>query len=71
MLQGVYIPPGTDPKLVAALEQFAESLIETVADLLRVEVAVGRLDTLAQHTEEAQRILCEALTAFITYGDWG
>lgn len=69
MLHGVYIPPGADPKLVAALEKFAEQLIEPVADLLWD----GDSDpekARAANTGESERILGEELARFLTYGDW-
>ena len=72
MIQGVYLPPGVDPKLVALLERYTEALIPAVLGLLPYDENARPEDAAAQAAEDEAMIeaeLCAALNGFLRYNE--
>lgn len=68
MVQGVYVPAGTDGEIVAALEKFGESLIGVLADAYWEETDTAKDD---EHNRAYAEVrIAEALRSFLQHGDW-
>ena len=68
MVQGVYLPPGVDPKLVDLLERYTESLIPAVVGLMPYDEGQTEEDKQAEE-ELIEAELCAALNGFLRYNE--
>ncbi len=66
MIQGVIVPVGMDVRTLVVLERYSESLIEVLAEEMWEE---GDRSPISERCELAERLLAEALTRFLRYGD--
>jgi hypothetical protein len=68
MVSGVYVPAGVDGRILAALESFAETLIQPLADAAWEDGDTPE-DAQAKR-EQAEATLADELRRYLRFGDW-